>query len=294
MKQRIHVGSLVLAAPLALLLTGGNCTENNINKQPIREIAVVTGDFDNMAENLDRMLLSYQVYEGFICCASYDFEVDPESNVLDEESLFGLGDGSGEDLFLYDAVFLNSGARGWGQYQYNGIEEDSSLLTNEDTLGNIYSFVEGGGLLILSDWTYDVIEALWPEMVQFYDEADGVPDSAQVGLLGEVQAKVVDALVAERLDEDEVTLSYNYSNWTVIEDVDDRVDVILQGDIEYRVSASEGTGVAQDVPLLFAMDVGAGQVIFSSFHWNAQTPDLADRLMMAVAPGLRTATGGEE
>ena len=115
-----------------------------------------------------------------------------------------------------------------------------------------------------------------------------------MGALGSVQAKVVDSFLEEKLDSDEVTLSYNYSNWTVIEAVGEGVDVLLKGDIEYRVSASEGTGVATDVPLLFSMTQGSGQVIFSTFHWNAQNPDLADRMMLAVAEGLGAATGGDE
>ncbi len=287
-------GLLVCLVPMSLVLGGGNCNENEINKRPIREIAVVSGDFDNMAENLNRMEVGYQEYDGFICCAAYDHEVDPDISNLLQEKLFGGTTEDDPDLFKYDAVFLNSGARGWGAWQYNGIDVDDALLTDSVALDNVQHFVERGGLLVLSDWTYDLVEAIWPEDIQFYQQDSGVADAAQVGALGSVQAKVVDSFLEEKLDSDEVTLSYNYSNWTVIEAVGEGVDVLLKGDIEYRVSASEGTGVATDVPLLFSMTQGSGQVIFSTFHWNAQNPDLADRMMLAVAEGLGATTGGDE
>ena len=249
-------------------------------------IALVAGDFDNMAENLDRLLVTYQVYEGFICCASYDTEVDPDSNVLKEETLFvGTSDSAG-DIFQYDAVFLNSGARGWGEYEYNGVDEDNSLVSDPVALENIERFVDRGGLLFISDWTYDLVEAIWPEKVLFFGEDQGAHDAAQAGRIGKVQAKVVDEGVAQALGVDEVTLDYNYSNWTVIEEAGEGVDVILSGDVEYRLSASDGYGTAQNVPLLISMESGAGQLVYSNFHWNAQTPNLADRLMVAVAPGL--------
>ena len=81
MKAQRYFFSLLV--PLGLVLTAGNCTENEIRATPIREIALVAGDFDNMAENLDRLLVTYQVYEGFICCASYDVEVDPETGKVE-------------------------------------------------------------------------------------------------------------------------------------------------------------------------------------------------------------------
>ena len=275
-----------LLVPMGLLLAGVGCTENEIRAQPIRDIALVAGDFDNMAENLDRLLVTYQVYEGFICCASYDTEIDPETNVLKEETLFVGTDDSVGDIFQYDAVFLNSGARGWGEYEYNGVNEDNGLVSDPLALENIERFVDRGGLLFISDWTYDLVEAIWPDKVKFFGQDEGTHDAAQSGRIGKVQATVVDDAVAQGLEIDEVTLDYNYSNWTVMEEVGDGVDVILRGDVEYRLSSSDGYGTAQNVPLLISMEIGAGQLVYSNFHWNAQTPNLADRLMVAVAPGL--------
>ena len=82
--MRRQTGQPLWAVAAIAVCTSG-CIDNTISQQPIREIAVVTGDFDHMSEALDRMLLPYTEYEGFICCASYDASVDPEANTLKAE-----------------------------------------------------------------------------------------------------------------------------------------------------------------------------------------------------------------
>jgi hypothetical protein len=283
---------LLPSGALALALLGSACIDNTITQQPIREIAVVTGDFDHMSEGLDRMLLSYVEYEGFICCASYDSSVDPDANSLKIEGLLGGESGEeGRELLIYDAVFLNSGSRGWGAYEYNGVSEDDHLLKDPAVLQNVAEFVDRGGTLVLTDWTYDLVEAVWPDALTFYGE-DTKVDSAQVGLLGAVDAKVVDEALASSLEQDSVSIAYNFSNWAVIESVSEDVTIHLEGDINYRVSASEGAATKSSVPLLISFESGAGQVIFASFHWAAQTPELGQALMTEIIGGLQAGVQG--
>ncbi len=280
----------VAAAALGLLATG--CIDNTITQQPIREIAVVTGDFDHMSEGLDRMLLSYTEYEGFICCASYDSTVDPEANALKTESLFaGESAGEGREIFIYDAVFLNSGSRGWGAYEYNGVGEDNHLLEDPTVLANVEDFVNRGGTLVLTDWTYDLVEAIWPDAMTFFGEEDGI-DAGQTGLLGTVEANVVDSTLASNLEQEKVNIAYNFSNWAVIESVSADVEVHLRGDINYRISASDGTSTMSDVPLLVSFQEGGGQVVFATFHWAAQTPELGEALMTEIIGGLKAGVQG--
>ena len=275
-----------------IVLGSSACIDNTITQQPIREIAVVTGDFDHMSEGLDRMLIGYSEYEGFICCASYDSTVDPDANALKTESLFaGTSGEGGRELFIYDAVFLNSGARGWGAYEYNGVQEDNHLLNDPEVLENVEEFVSQGNTLVLTDWTYDLIEAIWPDTLEFYGD-DSETDAAQVGLLGTVEAKVSDSVLASNLDQEKVNIAYNFSNWAVIESVSEDVEVHLTGDIDYRISASEGTGQLTDVPLLVSFEKGGGQVVFASFHWAAQTAELGETLMKEIIGGLQPGVQG--
>ncbi len=103
-----------------------------------------------------------------------------------------------------------------------------------------------------------------------------------------------DGDLEDALGTDTVSLDFNYSDWTVIDGVGTDVEVLLRGDAEVKLSESEGFGVVQDVPLLVSFDHGQGQVILSSFHWNAQNADLADNLLLAIARGLRAGTEGTD
>ena len=289
MRRQIDRG-LMTTVSLSVLATG--CIDNTITQQPIREIAVITGDFDHMSESLDRMLLPYTEYEGFICCASYDSTVDPDANTLKAEGLLtGESAEQAREIFIYDAVFMNSGSRGWGAFEYNGVGEDDHFLKDPIALQNLEDFVNQGGSLILTDWTYDLIEALWPEKVTFYG-GEEESDAAQVGLLGTVEAQIADPVLAAKLGQDTVNMAFNFSNWSVIESVAEDVDVYLTGDVNYRISASEGTGTLNEIPLLISFDQGAGQVVFASFHWAAQTPELGQTLMTEIISGLNAGVQG--
>ena len=81
-----------------------------------------------------------------------------------------------------------------------------------------------------------------------------------------------------------MTLQFDFTYWTVIESVADDVDVYLRGDVEYRLSDSEGYATLEDVPLLVGFNAVAG-VHLSSFH-GSQNADVADTIMLRVAEGL--------
>jgi hypothetical protein len=272
------------------------CIETGVNTQPIDAVAVVSGDFDNIGESLGRHEIAYQTYEGFICCASYDPDLDPALIALKSETLFtGVGESGAREIFEYDAVMVNSGTRGLGAWQYNGVETDDHIAADETAVLNIQEWVERSGLLWASDWAYDLVEKAWPEKIDFYGD-DDLLDEAQVGTIGRIEARVTDSGLHDALGTDSISLAFNFSNWMVMESVanDDSVDVLLRGDAEVRLSSSEGFGTVQDIPLLVKFDHGEGQVILSSFHWNAQNADLVDTVLLAIAAGLRPGSGSQD
>ena len=60
--------------------------------------------------------------------------------------------------------------------------------------------------------------------------------------------------------------------------------------VGYRISDSEGAGMLYRVPLLVSFSAGAGTVVFSSFHWRAQTPAVIDTIAETVVNGLAVGT----
>lgn len=285
---------------VAALLASGCKNEQGLVEARWDSLAVVTGDFDHMEEVLDHLAVDYVPYDGYIFQAAYDQDIKPDALGLESESLYtGQVEGQPE-IDLYDAIFINSGARGFGAYVYNSLDSDDSVLKNQASLDQIRAWVEAGGNLVVSDWAYDLVEALWPDAIDFARD-DTVVDDAQCGTSERVSASVLGDEMQAALDGvTEVELVYDYSYWTPIEAVDAATDVYLRGDVTWRQSAAEGEVSLEDAPLLVGFDAGAGRVIFSTFHWRAQTPAVAEGLMLGGLKGLRrgatvvaTPIGGE-
>jgi len=259
-------------------------------ERPLEAIAVATGDFDSVEYSLDRLLISYQTYEGYISEPTYDLDADPDSMLLKVETLFtGETEGGGREIDEYDAIFVNSGVRGFGEYVYNGVDPDDALVTDELAVQTVRDFVNGGGILFASDWAYDLVEAAFPEAIDFYGD-DTVYDAAQAGSAGGVDGVVNDSNLSDALGNSTVSLAYNYSYWAVIEGVGAGTTTWMSGDVEYRISASEGYATLKSAPLLVSFESGGGQVIYSTFHINAQTARMVDTAIDVMIPGLPTSS----
>jgi hypothetical protein len=275
---------------VAFVALGCN-SDQDIKELRWEELALVAGDFDHMGESLVRMGISYTEFEGFISQPVYNPEMDPDANVLKVEYLLSEVEDNGKPVMnQYDAIFLNSGTRGLGDVEYNSVLSDDILVTDEVVIENLLAFTSAGKSLVLSDWTGDLIEATWPDKIQFVNDStcDTPPclDASQMGASEAVIANVVDEDLQTQLGSDSVNLNFDFSYWTVMESVSEEVDVYLRGDIEYRLSASEGYSTLEDVPLLVGFNAGGGRVIFSSFHWSAQNSAVTDTILLHVAAGL--------
>ncbi|MBK9365214.1 MAG: hypothetical protein IPN01_02670 [Deltaproteobacteria bacterium] len=276
------------AFTLATALLSGGCTENEFIAQPFDNIAVVTGDFDFVESTLLRQEIAYQRYEGYICCASYDPTIDPAGIAQKAESLFLAENAEGQaELDTYDAVFVNSGARGLGDYEYNGIEDDDDFVKDPLVIDRVRAYVEDRGrVLVVSDWAYDLIEAVWPDKLELAGD-DLAYDAAQLGVGGQrVAAEVKGELLRNRLQAGAASLLYNYGNWSVVEGVGPDVTVHLSGDVNFRPDGGDGVSVIPDSPLLVSFAAGRGLVVYSSFHWDAQTAALSDEILLALIEGL--------
>lgn len=273
---------------LAAALLVGCTPEQEFHEIPIEAIAVAAGDYDRMEAVLLRQNVTYQLYEGYIVGATYEPELDPDIIALEVETLLAT-----EEIDYFGALFLNSGTRGLGQYVYNGVDADDTLVSSAEVVDNVVRFVSGGGVLVVSDWAYDIVEAGWPEMLTFAGD-ETVFDDAQRGSRGTVQAMVHDSKLVDELGQNLVSITYDFSHFAVVLEASDDVDVYLTGDLSYRASESEGDVELEDVPLLVGFQHGQGHVYFSNFHWDAQTSAAADTILFTIVEGLYPGGGEEE
>lgn len=272
----------------ALLLLGlAGCTQDTgLTHQPIETIAVVTGDFDDVREPLKRMSVRHDLFDGIISTATWDADYNPD-RALTWEGLIA----SEENLAAYDAVWVASGVRGLGLRVYNGVESDSGVLQDAMAMDRVRAYAERGNGLWVSDWAYDLMEAAWPDWVDFAGD-DALPDRAQCGVSQRISARVTDPRLVDRLQSDVVSLSFPFSNWAVVQEVSPDLTVWMRGEVRCRLSGSTEETLFEDVPLLISREFPQGSVVFSSFPMDAQRDGLVDETVLELMGPMRS-SGGE-
>lgn len=286
---------LVLLLPLLV----GCKSDNNLKAITIEKAAVATGDFDRVEEALARYELDHDVFEGYIDQAIYEDNVDPTTMNPKVEALWGGTNPDGDPATVdYDAIFVNSGTRGLGGYVYNDVIEDDTFLVDPSVQTGMDAFMLRSGVLVVSDWGYDLVEALWPDKITFLNEHEGF-DAAQAGLDERVSARIEDSDLADNVGGTTLDLAFDFSYWSVMREVSSDVTVHLRGDVTYRSSDGQGAVELQDAPLLVSFDTGNGRVIVSSFAWKAQSAGVTDVILMTLLEGLEVRvhadqTGSEE
>ena len=276
-----------LAAWMAPLVLGAiACTpDQGFTEISVENTVVISGDFDRLEEPLLRADVPNDVFDGYTVQPVYE---DESGSVVDAvESLWTAEDEDGQlVLFSYDAMFVNSGARGLGAYVYNDVEEDDQLVGDPDTVALVTDFASSRGrTLVVTDWAYDLVEAGWEDRITFLNEDDGL-DAAQVGLNDSVVATVTDEVLVASLGSSQLEVQFDFGYWTVIEDVANTVTVHMRGDVQYRKDDGSGTEALSDVPLLVSFESGTGTVVYSAFSWRAQRPEVADLLLSTLVEGI--------
>jgi hypothetical protein len=204
-----------------------------------RSYLVVNGTFDKIGNVLDRMGLDYTRAEG----------VPADITTLWTSEVFANYD----QLDNYDAVFVNCGIS----------EVDFDLGLSPGIAQNIRDYVEGGGSLYVSDWAYDLIEAVWPDKINFLRD-DDENDGAEFGEDGDYTVEVVEPGLADYIGSDTVNIGFTFGNFVLISDIGPGVTTYLRGDMQYRIN--DGISTLTDAPVTVGFSVGLGRVIFTTFH----------------------------
>lgn len=227
-------------------------------------MAVIKGDYDDFAETLDAL--------------GFDDYVEINGQTGDELVQFLSNTKS---MGAFDVIFFGGGH----------IEEDIFHDTDgSDTTGQvaavqaaILAYVDAGGKIVASDWSYDVVESVWPDRLTFAG-TDGTPDDAQRGESGTVRADVVDGTMAASIGEERVEVNFDLIEFPIIEGTDERVTTYLQGRANWRVG--ETTGTTDDSPLLVSFSHGDGVVWFSTFRFGSNLETSAEPVILTLLNSL--------
>lgn len=268
----------IVAGFCALAGLGGCKNDNGVHLALSGAIATTVGDFDNVAAPFDRMVVDHDEYEGLISTATWSHTYNPDNEALKVEGLLGTQN----DLLNFGTVLVASGTRGLGLRQYNGLDPDDEFVSDPDALQRTKAFVNRKGNLVVTDWAYDLVEQTWPDVIEFLGD-DTVYDDAQSGQIQSISAEITDDTLASALNMDHLAINYDFSNWAVIESVDEsKATVLARGDITYDRRDGNGPQTLTGVPLLVLFQpqgAEAGKVLFSTFHFDAQTPGVIDQIL---------------
>lgn len=220
----------VTAGQTSTIPLGDFCFDQSTN------IAVVTGEYDQVELVLDHLGFTYDLYEGF-----------PTNNGA-RELLGDLG-----RMNDYDVIFMDCGT------VMQGIFDNRQVL--DAIRSNIDSYVSTGGRLYVSDWDWMFVEEPFPDYLDFHGQDDRALFDVLSGAQGYSVAKVEDSELAAALGEDRVTIQFDYPDWAVVDAAREGVRVFLSADVNTTRGA-----LLRDVPVLMSFKKGEGEVIYTSYH----------------------------
>jgi len=210
----------------------------------VPRMAVAVGGFDHIEDTLSQLgVEDYASYEG---------------------SAFGGGGGdTAIDLLLdwekisqYQVVFVPC-AGSW----FDGD------LSNPVFLQNIRDFVSAGGKLYVTDWSYDLINTVFPGVITWLGDT-GAVGSAQ-GSVYDAPAVVNDAGLQAWLESQNITDFTLEANWTTIDEVS---SYTAPNELNFPTEFEPTVWVNADVPsqgvrpATVSFQYGCGRVLFSTYH----------------------------
>ena len=273
---------LFLFPAAAAALLAGCPGDNGLRPLNLGSTAIVVGDFDTVEQliqdvaNETTVEADIALFDGYISGPAYESEVNVPAGALEAQVEDLVRSDTVSGLQQYRTVFFTDGMRGCNRWEYNGVAEDDHLVQDQTVVDNVEFSVRNGLRLYFSDWTYDLMERAWPDLVDWVGDDEEI-DDAQNGLQQEVSASIVDEGLAEAMGVpvgSQLDIVFNFGDWAVIDSVDEtQVDVLVTGDVVYDDPVTGEPRMKEDAPLLVSANVGSGVVLFTTFHNEAQISD---------------------
>ncbi len=246
-------------------------------------VAVARGPYDSVENILDDLGVGYDYYRH---PTTGSFGQPPSDDTPPAELLADL-----DAMMAYDAIFINCGPDNRSFLhpvkicEYSSGEVEPCFDGNDmnvkayrydisgPSFDNLRAYVQAGGSVYASDWSWPVAAAVIPDGVDFHgDELRS--DNVNVGSTGQNDGQIDSVALIGFLGVDTIAMNFRDSEdrWSVMDAVTEQVEVLIRGDAEVYVN---GAAVMRpDTPLMirYRNDAG-GQLIFTSFHIDAQATD---------------------
>lgn len=187
--------------------------------------------------------------------------------------------GNYESFSDNDILFINCGAHEWAIDNADPTELDGAMA-------NLRLFVQQGGSIYMSDWSYDLLEMLWPDAVDWLGD-DTVRNEAELGLQQVFVGDVVDNDIRAVLGRDRASLTYDLGRIAMPVGLGEGSLPMITASIETEDPAG-GTRELSEVPVLLQHQPADadGRVIFTTFHNGSNNTEAMDEVLRAIVFSL--------
>lgn len=166
-------------------------------------------------------------------------------------------------------------------------------------------FVQSGGAIYASDFANSYMMEAFTDKINFYNVQSKTDyNSPRVGNVGETSATVVDSGLAQVLGKSSLKINFDLGGWVVIKSVASDVTVHITGEAPITGSAtqdpeqlqqqlqefqnnpeklqelySQSSQTLSGVPFVVSFSYGKGEVIYTSFHNEAQVSEDVKKML---------------
>ena len=220
------------------------------------DIAVVTGQYDNIQSILNRLNIPFDEFSGYWNWEEEDVSAPTEHLELMRDPA---------RMASFDIIFFNCGM------------EDTWTL-EPDIIQNLKDYVTNGGSIYASDQAYYVLEGTFPEAADFVGN-DEEQWSANMGTMGHVQGEIVSGALKGVLGKDSADINYDLDAWASVEAAGE-AETLISGTFQYMDMNSDDFSMQTNTgPLAVRHTVGDGVVLFTTFHNEPQLTEDMDNLL---------------
>lgn len=263
----------------------------------IANMAVITGEFDQIENVLAK--LGYGEIDAagrFDITQPYDFTIVDGTGSLDDAEFVNVDEflADAEMMSEYDIIFINCGI------------DETATASNPEVVLNLQEYVNEGGKIYATDWSYGFLENAFPWFIDFYEGGDDATHAETHGAALEGKGGItVDADVKDRTlgdwldhvtvnngslknvceisDEDTdsvygarnidgtITIGDFLDSWAVVQGIHQNEGLEDSITVHLKGIISAEDGVA-DLPLTMSTDLGDGKLLYSSYHTAHDCP----------------------
>ena len=181
------------------------------------------------------------------------------------------------ELMKYHVVFIPCGS------------SDDALMTDPEAKANLDEFVQAGGKLYVTDWSYEFVRQPFPGFVDWAGET-AVVGSAASGEEWDAPATAADTGLADWLTATGDATFEVKGNWTKITSVNTKQGLDEKGNAvdvtpKVWVTAQNGSSAAV-IPTTVSFQNKCGRVLFSTYHTESGTSGSGGTALLAQEKAL--------